>query len=34
VVRRREKRLVSGLSAREIETAFALIRRMSSNMMS
>jgi MarR family transcriptional regulator, organic hydroperoxide resistance regulator len=32
VVRRREKRLLNGLSPREIAAAFALIRRLSHNM--
>lgn len=32
VVRRRQKRLVSGLSTKEVKDAFALIRRMSRNM--
>jgi MarR family transcriptional regulator, organic hydroperoxide resistance regulator len=32
VVRRRQRRLVKGFSAAELETAFALMRRMSRNM--
>jgi DNA-binding MarR family transcriptional regulator len=32
VVRRREKRLLNGLSPREVGAAFALIRRLSRNM--
>jgi DNA-binding MarR family transcriptional regulator len=32
VVRRREKRLLSGLSPREVAAAFALLRRLSRNM--
>ena len=32
VVRRRQRRLVKGFSAAELETAFGLIRRMSRNM--
>jgi len=34
VVRRREKRLLAGLSPREVAAAFALIRRLSRNMAS
>ena len=33
VVRRRQRRLVKGFSAEELETSFALMRRMSRNMM-
>jgi DNA-binding MarR family transcriptional regulator len=33
VVRRREKRLLNGLSSREVAAAFALMRRLSRNMM-
>jgi DNA-binding MarR family transcriptional regulator len=33
VVRRRQGRLVKGFSAGELATAFALMRRMSRNMM-
>ena len=32
VVRRREKRLLNGLSPREVTAAFALLRRLSGNM--
>ena len=32
VVRRREKRLLNGLSPREVAAAFALLRRLSRNM--
>ncbi|HXA36537.1 MAG TPA: MarR family transcriptional regulator [Steroidobacteraceae bacterium] len=34
VVRRREKRLLKGLSPREVAAAFALIRRLSRNILS